>query len=143
MGKNGNFSFRSTPQRMAILDYLEGNKEHPSADDIYKAVSKRFPTMSFATVYNTLSALKNRGRLLELTIDPDKKRFDPETSPHHHLMCIKCRQILDVQMDYRVALPDSGFEIIGNHIEFYGICPKCKEKKSKTHDGTKAPRRGR
>ena len=143
MGKYGNLGFRSTPQRMAILDYLEGNKEHPSADDIYKAVSKRFPTMSFATVYNTLSALKNRGRLLELTIDPDKKRFDPDTSPHHHLMCIKCKQILDVQMNYRVALPDSDFEIIGNHIEFYGICPKCKEKKSKRHEATETLRRGR
>jgi Fur family peroxide stress response transcriptional regulator len=125
-----NIGLRMTPQRIAVFNYLEGNKMHPSAEDIYKAISKKFPTMSFATVYNTLSALKNHGSLLELTIDPDKKRFDPNTSPHHHLMCINCRRILDVQINYHLTSPDSEFEIIGNHIEFYGICPKCKGKKS-------------
>jgi len=130
MEKHSKNTFRMTPQRMAILKYLEGNKKHPSAEDIYKAVSKKFPTMSFATVYNTLSALKRRGSLLELTIDPNKKRFDPGTSPHHHLICINCKRILDVQINYPLTLSDSDFEIIGNHIEFYGICPKCKGKQS-------------
>lgn len=65
------------PQRIAILDYLDGNKKHPSAEDIYKAVSKKFPTMSFATVYNTLQTLRKRGCVLELTIDPDKKGLTP------------------------------------------------------------------
>jgi Fur family transcriptional regulator, peroxide stress response regulator len=125
-----NIGLRMTPQRIAVFNYLEGNKMHPSAEDVYKAISKKFPTMSFATVYNTLSALKNHGSLLELTIDPDKKRFDPNTSSHHHLMCINCRRILDVQIDYHLTSPDSEFEIIGNHVEFYGICPKCKGKKS-------------
>jgi Fur family peroxide stress response transcriptional regulator len=125
-----NIGLRMTPQRIAVFNYLEGNKMHPSAEDVYKAISKKFPTMSFATVYNTLSALKSHGSLLELTIDPDKKRFDPNTSPHHHLMCINCRRILDVQIDYHLTSPDSEFEIIGNHVEFYGICPKCKGKKS-------------
>ena len=124
-----NMGLRMTPQRIAVFDYLEGNKRHPSAEDIYKAISKKFPTMSFTTVYNTLSALKNHGRLIELTIDPDKKRFDPNTSSHHHLMCVNCRRIVDVQIDYHLASPDSDFEIIGNHIEFYGICTKCKVKK--------------
>ncbi len=127
MKKFSNIGLRKTPQRIAVFKYLEGNKMHPSAEDIYKAISKEFSTMSFATVYNTLSAMKNHGSLVELTIDPDKKRFDPNTSPHHHLMCIHCRRILDVQVDYHLTLPDSDFEIVGNHIEFYGICTKCKK----------------
>ena len=130
MNKFSKIGLRMTPQRIAVFDYLEGNKMHPSAEDIYKAISKEFPTMSFATVYNTLSAMKNHSSLIELTIDPDKKRFDPNTSPHHHLMCIHCRRILDVQIDYRLTSPDSDFEIVGNHIEFYGTCTKCKRKKS-------------
>ena len=121
--------FKLTPQRLAILDYLDGNKDHPSAEEIYKEVSKRFPTMSFATVYNTLEALRQRGSVLELTIDPDKKRFDPNTASHHHLMCVTCRKIVDIHSDYDLPLPHhykDGFEITGNHIEFYGICQKCK-----------------
>ena len=119
-----------TPQRIAILDYLEGNKRHPSAEEIYLAVSKKFPTMSFATVYNTLEALRQRGEVLELTIDPAKKRFDPNTKPHHHLICMKCKGILDVHADFALEVPDrerGDFQITGNHIEFYGVCPVCRK----------------
>ncbi len=119
-----------TPQRLAVLEYLENNIEHPSADDIFRAVSAGFPTMSFATVYNTLEALRTRGELAELSIDPDRKRFDPNPKPHNHLLCTKCRKILDIHIDYKIELPGdavSGFEITGSHVEFYGICPECKK----------------
>jgi Fur family peroxide stress response transcriptional regulator len=132
MIKNKITGLKMTPQRLAILAYLEGNIDHPSADDIYKAILKKFPTMSFATVYNTLESLKNRGSVSELTIDPVKKRFDPNPDPHHHLICIKCSKILDIHIDYELQVPyenKQGFEITGNHIEFYGICPKCRRGK--------------
>lgn len=120
---------KPTPQRMAILEYLDGNKGHPSADEIYRAVSKRFPTISLATVYNTLESLKKCGGLLEITIDPDKKRFDPNTEHHHHLICVSCKKIVDIHKDFRLRVPRKeieGYKLIGNHIEFYGICPECK-----------------
>ena len=117
-----------TPQRIAILDYLEGNLSHPSADDVYRAVLRKFPTMSFATVYNTLETLQRRGMVAELTGDPGKKRFDPNPRPHHHLICTLCLRILDVQAEFRLPVTDrdrAGFKITGNHIEFYGTCPDC------------------
>ncbi|MBI5182462.1 MAG: transcriptional repressor [Nitrospirae bacterium] len=120
-----------TPQRLAILDYLDGNKDHPSAEDIYNAVSKKFPTMSFATVYNTLERLKLMGEVIELTINAEKKHFDPNTKHHHHLMCIECKKIVDIFTDFKLEMPvidKKGFEIIGNHIGFYGVCPRCKTK---------------
>jgi len=118
-----------TPQRLAILNFLDGNKTHPSAEDIYKAVVKTFPTMSFATVYNTLEALKNKGTVQELKIDSDKRRYDPDISHHHHIICTKCKNILDVYKDFRIDLSEDltqGFELTGNSIEFYGICQKCR-----------------
>ncbi len=130
MEKYKHIGLKLTPQRLAILDYLEGNKLHPSAEEIYAAISKKFPTMSFATVYNTLDALQRRGEVRELTIDAGKKRFDPDTSPHHHLICVKCRGISDIFTDYDLPLSENeraGFEIIGSHIEFYGVCPKCRK----------------
>lgn len=122
-----------TPQRLAILDYLRDNLEHPSAEDIYKAILERFPTMSFATVYNTLETLREKEAIQELTIDPRKKRFDPNPRPHHHLICNRCKKILDIHIDYQLHVPEekkNGFEIVGNHIEFYGICPGCRQKMS-------------
>jgi len=123
--------FKLTPQRLAILDYLNGNTAHPSADEIYKALQNKFPTMSFATVYNTLETMKQQGNVAELTIDPNKKRFDPNPRPHHHLICITCKRIVDIPIDYDLHVPDEkkeGYEIVGNHIEFYGRCKDCRGK---------------
>jgi len=129
-----------TPQRLAILTFLDGNKSHPSAEDIYRAVTKQFPTMSFATVYNTLESLKNNGGVMELTIDPNKKRYDPAKIPHNHLICVKCKTIVDINKDFKLTLSSSitkGFDLIGNHIEFYGICHKCKSRK-RTHETSRS-----
>jgi Fur family peroxide stress response transcriptional regulator len=131
MEKYRDIGLKLTPQRLAILQYLDGNREHPSAEDIYRAVSKKFPTMSFATVYNTLEILRKKGNVLELTVDPNKKRFDTNTAPHHHLICIKCKRIADIMIGYELSIPDdenANFEVIGNHIAFYGICRMCRKK---------------
>ena len=122
--------FKLTPQRIAILDYLEGNKQHPSAEEIYRVVLKKFPTMSFSTVYSTLTALRKKGKVLELTVDPDKKRYDLMTADHGHLICIACKRIIDIPGEYGLDLPESAkqdFRIIKNNIEFHGLCPECKE----------------
>lgn len=132
MEKQKEKRLKLTPQRLAILKYLEGNKDHPSADSIYKAIVKKFPTISFATVYNTLQTLKCRGQIMELNFDPFKKRFDPNPKPHHHAICIKCQKIIDIQSEYPLPIPkieSEEFEFIGSHIEFYGLCSKCKHKK--------------
>jgi len=133
MEKYRNIGFKLTPQRIAVLEYLENNKEHPSAETVFSNVSKTFPTMSFATVYNTLAALRDRGYLLELTIDADKRRYDPNTAPHNHLICTACRKIIDIPMEYMLRVPEhlrGDFEITGNHIEFYGLCPECKQQRA-------------
>ena len=130
MEKYRHLNIKLTPQRIAILSYLNGNKTHPSAEDIYKAVQKQFPTMSFATVYNTMEALKHKGNIRELKIDSNKKRYDPDSTKHHHLICLKCKNIVDIHKDFKLdlsAVMTKDFSILGNSIEFYGICRKCKK----------------
>ena len=124
--------FKLTPQRIAIIEYLDGNREHPSAEDIFRSIQEKFPTMSFATVYNTLEMLVNKGEVAELSIDPDKKRFDADSTPHHHLICSACRYIVDIYEDFGLELTEEkkrDFNVTGHHIEFYGVCPKCNNKK--------------
>ncbi len=121
-----------TLQRLAILKYLEGNKEHPSAEDIYKTLSKEFPTMSVATVYNVLEFLKKTGRVREIHIDPEKRRFDPDITSHHHAICIKCKKIFDIFSDIKLPklssyMPD--FQILDTRLKIYVLCPQCKNKK--------------
>lgn len=130
---------KKTPQRMAVLEYLEGNVCHPSADDIYRAVSSRYPSMSCATVYNTLETLRRRGEVQELSIDPLRKRFDPNPLPHNHLICTRCKKIVDIHIDYKIELPAetmADFQITGSHIEFYGICPECARQNKENSSAT-------
>lgn len=56
-----NTGVRMTPQRHAILEYLYDTMDHPTADDIYKALEGKFPNMSVATVYNNLRMLTQAG----------------------------------------------------------------------------------
>lgn len=125
--------FKLTPQRLAILKFLDGNTGHPAAEDIYNSIKKIYPTVSFATVYNTLQALKDKGEILEITIDPQKKHYDPNPKPHHHIICLECNKIGDIFEDYSEALRlpyhiKEEFKPVGNHINFYGVCRECQKK---------------
>ncbi|MCX7857534.1 MAG: transcriptional repressor [Deltaproteobacteria bacterium] len=124
------YNFKMTPQRLAIIEYLKNNKEHPSALDVFKAISNRFPTISFATVYNTLEMLKNKGFIVELTVDPERKRFDPDLTPHHHMVCTKCGKVEDLFVDFSINIPENvkkSFEIERIHLDIYGTCGSCKK----------------
>ncbi|HMK60819.1 MAG TPA: transcriptional repressor [Dissulfurispiraceae bacterium] len=131
MMKYKELGLKMTPQRLSIISFLEGNKDHPTAEDIYKKISKKFPTISLATVYKTLETLKRHGVINEITIDPNRRHFDPNLQRHHHLICSRCRKIADLDIDFDLVLPEDtrkGFDIIGNHVEFYGLCIDCKKK---------------
>ncbi|MEK6537921.1 MAG: Fur family transcriptional regulator [Nitrospirota bacterium] len=123
---------RLTPQRIAILKYLDGNTSHPTADNIYRDLKQTNPTLSFATVYNTMQTLREHGEVMEITIDPLRKHYDPNTSPHHHVICISCNDIWDVFVDYSdvLKLPSTiarGMKTVGVHVDFYGLCKNCQK----------------
>ena len=132
MNKYKDIGLKLTPQRLAILEYLEDNCSHPTADDIYADIQIKFPTMSFATVYKTLESLKEKGCLQELTIDKERKHFDPDTTRHHHLICVTCKKIVDIYKEFPIEMTiedQNNFEVLDTNIEFYGICPVCKKRR--------------
>ncbi len=86
-----------TPQRIAIIDYLEEFKNHPTAEDIYLAIIKNYPTISFATVYNTLDKLEEIDEIVKLKITDDNKvNYEYDYHPHHHFFCKKCKNIFSL-----------------------------------------------
>ncbi|MBI5189157.1 MAG: transcriptional repressor [Nitrospirae bacterium] len=129
---------KMTPQRAAIMEYLDGNMSHPSADEIYTEVHKMYPMMSFATVYNTLDALKKQNMVWELSVDGDRRRYDPRTEPHDHLVCVDCRSIKDIGHNgHKCPSGDElkGYMILREHVEYFGLCPKCQRKRGMGGDG--------
>jgi Fur family peroxide stress response transcriptional regulator len=124
--------FRMTPQRAEILRVLDGNKSHPSAEDVYRRIARKFPGVSFATVYNTLQSLLSAGELVEVRIDRSRSRFDPGLKPHAHLMCGACGAIFDLPLR-RTPAPagaPAGFVVRSCNVEFYGTCRACAKKEA-------------
>lgn len=119
-----------TPQRLAIFDLLEGNTKHPSAEEIYNQLKPQYPSLSLATVYNTLEILARAGELQEIRIKADKRHFDPNPAPHGHFLCRICEAIYD--LDAGPLELQTPFNIQGHLVEeytlyFYGMCPGCQE----------------
>ncbi|TBL80538.1 peroxide-responsive transcriptional repressor PerR [Paenibacillus thalictri] len=121
---------RMTPQRHAILAYLIDTMCHPTADDIYKALEPRFPSMSVATVYNNLKVFIEVGLVREMNYGDQSSRFDADMTDHYHAHCERCGGMFD--FDYpplaeveRAASEQTGFIVTGHRLEIYGICPNC------------------
>jgi Fur family peroxide stress response transcriptional regulator len=124
---------KATPQRMAIMEYLSGNRTHPGAEDVYSSLIGRYPGLSRTTVYNVMAKLVERNFVRELDIDPERKRFDAFTEPHDHFYCRSCRNVYDVPADPLAAdLQENGWNknMDGHRLEglclnFTGVCREC------------------
>lgn len=123
--------YRLTPQRMSVLEILATSDQHPSVEQIYEQVQSHFPMTSLATVYKTVSLLKDVGQVLELGYSDDSNRYDGKhPSPHPHLVCVRCRKIVDLDGALRDTLAwqvaeKSGYQIVGYRLDLMGICPQC------------------
>ncbi|MFZ5569061.1 MAG: Fur family transcriptional regulator [Thermodesulfobacteriota bacterium] len=124
-------NFRLTPQRMAVIEILAASEGHPTVAQIYDAVKAKFPTTSLATVYKTVLLLKEIGEVLELGFADGSNRYDgARPYPHPHIICTKCRKIMDPELSTLDHLNEemavkTGYRIQYHHLDFFGLCPAC------------------
>ena len=122
-----------TVQRRVILENLIGREDHPTADLVFDQVSGRLPGLSRTTVYRVLETLVGVGVIHKASHFGSAARYDPNTERHHHLTCLSCHKVVDVE-DSAVrplAPPKSGargFEIKDYSVSFQGTCPDCLKK---------------
>ena len=112
-----------TPQRVVITDYLVHAKSHPTADEVFDAVTERLPACSRATIYNTLNTLVEAGVICTVSTEPGKTRFDANMHPHHHFIDTRTSTIYDIpweQVDQLCESLGKGFKIHDYQITFYG-----------------------
>jgi Fur family peroxide stress response transcriptional regulator len=117
-----------TPQRLAVLEQLVDDETHPTAQELYDRLRKRFPTMSVATVYNTLSALDAIGYCRRIELG-GSSRFDPNVDTHDHALCERCgsmRDIAAVKQPRRQRLRGlPGFRVARVERIYRGLCAQC------------------
>ena len=122
---------RLTPQRVAICKLLSQSHAHPTAARIYQQVRAEYPSLSHMTVYNTLNALVELGLVNALGgAGDDNIHYDGNTSPHINLACVSCHSITDFESPRAASLErdvysQSGFQVLGARILYYGLCPDC------------------
>lgn len=126
--------FRLTPQRVELVRLIATSEGHPSASQLYTTIQRQFPTMSHATVYKTLSLLKEMGQVLEIDLRNDSRYDGNRPEPHPHLICMQCNKMIDgeVFLDPEALLSlerASGFQILRPQISLYGLCPECKSER--------------
>ena len=124
-------AFRLTPQRMELVRLIAVSEGHPSAAQLYAKIQEKFPTMSQATVYKTLALLKELNQVLEIDLRDDSHYDGNRPEAHPHLICTKCNQIVDGELEINSELlkkleTASGYQILRPQITFYGLCPNCR-----------------
>ena len=122
---------RLTPQRAAVVRMLAFTREHPSVEQIHAVVKADFPMTSLATVYKTVALLKTLGEVAELAFGDGNKRYDAARPfSHPHLICTRCRRIVDSHPASLARLAgelarETGFSIQSHRLDFFGLCPDC------------------
>lgn len=122
-----------TPQRLAVLDYLQRASGHPTAEQIGAEVNRRLPRAARATVYNALRALRDAGLVSEVRLGGATARYDVNRAPHHHFICRRCGRMEDVSAEAAgpINAPEvgEGYAVEGCELVLRGLCPACSRRK--------------
>ncbi len=126
-------NFRYSKQRDAVMKVLDKINYHPTVDEIYDIVRKKYPKVSLATIYRNVEQLTQMNKIWKIELPNEPARYDGNMEKHHHVRCSKCNAINDVWIEKEVTdLIDIGsiknrFSITCFKIEFEGICENCQE----------------
>ena len=120
-----------TKQREVVLKVIRDAHEHLTANEVFVNSKALLPSISFATVYNSLRYLKDAGHIAEIQFGSGASRFDRITSRHDHAICSKCGKLVDIDIEHpndliKKAAKLSNFKPESLEFTLRGICPECR-----------------
>lgn len=125
--------YKLTPQRLAIIKLLfEKEGVHHTAESIFRALIPNYPSLSYATIYNTLQVLADVGAVKVICVDAGRAYFDTVVKPHSHLICRNCKKIIDI-MDFEIdeserkKVEEAGHKVVDYSLNFFVICKECRK----------------
>ena len=120
-------------KRSAILEYLRSTTAHPSAETVYTDLKQQIPDLSMGTVYRNLNLFRQQGLASVVATVRGVERFDANTDPHVHFICIHCDDVIDLmEMEIPEILKTQASRCSGGRAEecqlsFTGLCGVCLE----------------
>ena len=124
---------RNTLQKSIVTEVFDSMTNHPSAGMVYEAVHERYPGISRATVYRILAEAADEGSIQRLKLRDATDRYDFTLREHHHITCKRCGHVADVDIELNrdlladIAKAKEGFSVDECHVEFFGLCEKCRK----------------
>lgn len=123
-----NHNLKATPQRLEMLSII--NKTgHINIDDLYVKVKDKYDSISLATIYKNINAMITNMQLLEVKIPNNKSVYEIVKEEHSHLVCKKCNNIFDIEIDTSNMINDLSskynFKVDRSDLVLSGICDKC------------------
>lgn len=123
---------RATAPRVALLAWLEGDRSHPTVEQLHEALRVSAPTLSLSTVYEALQVFARAGLCRRISFGDGRIRVDGTADDHDHAVCIDCGRLFDVARGHAPVpkvprrLPH-GLSVRGVRLEYDVVCPKCNE----------------
>ncbi|HEX2641318.1 MAG TPA: transcriptional repressor [Pyrinomonadaceae bacterium] len=122
-----------TKQREVVLQVIRGADSHLTANEVFGRAKELLPSISFATVYNSLRYLKEAGHIAEIQFGNGASRFDRMTHRHDHAICTACGKLVDIEMEHpaelvKMAAKRSKFKPESLEFTLRGLCPDCARK---------------
>lgn len=119
-----------TKQREVVLRVIREADVHLTANEVFDNAKVLLPTISFATVYNSLRFLKDAGHIAEIQFGNGASRFDRKLTRHDHAICNKCEKLVDLELDFpaelvQTAATASNFKPESLEFTLRGLCPEC------------------
>jgi len=119
-----------TKQREVVLQVIRDASGHLTANEVFAGAKQLLPSISFATVYNSLRYLKDAGHIAEIQFGNGASRFDRMTHRHDHAICTKCGKLVDIEMEHpkelvKMAAKYSRFKPESLEFTLRGVCPEC------------------
>lgn len=124
---------RQSKKRDAMLALLRATGEHPSAEQVYRALKPDYPGLSLATVYRNLAQLCEQGLALRVGTVNGQERYDGHTRPHSHFICNRCGRVTDLPRlspgEGRVERLGVQYGFTADRCEFVirGLCKDCED----------------
>jgi Fur family transcriptional regulator, peroxide stress response regulator len=134
-----------TPQRLAVIEALLASENHPSADEICATVRRTNLHVSSATVHRILEQFCEVGEARKVTLLHDVARYDGNVERHHHILCVRCRRVHDIEMPEVEKLLEGTaslgeFALLRCSLEIEALCRRCQVAEKRARSTTTAPR---
>ena len=123
-------SLELTKQRQSVLQVIRESDKHLTANEVFDDARRLLPSISFATVYNSLRYLKQEGLIGEIRFGTGARLYDRKLSRHDHAICDDCGKLVDLEIPLpsgllQEAADRSKFKATSIELTLRGLCPEC------------------